>query len=74
VARGSASIGFVLIGCSGSAALKGHSAGAHIAAMLSIDGRWLGKVGLNPHRDVAGLIGLAGPYDLMPLPLRDKKN
>ena len=53
--------------------LKGHSAGAHIAAMLSIDDRWLGKVGLNPRRDVAGLIGLAGPYDLMPLPLRDKK-
>lgn len=53
--------------------LKGHSAGAHIAAMLSIDGRWLGKVGLNPRRDIAGLIGLAGPYDLMPLPLRDEK-
>jgi acetyl esterase/lipase len=53
--------------------LKGHSAGAHIAAMLSIDGRWLGKVGLNPRRDIAGLIGLAGPYDLMPLPFRDEK-
>jgi acetyl esterase/lipase len=51
--------------------LKGHSAGAHIAAMLSIDGRWLGKVGLNPRRDITGLIGLAGPYDLMPL--RDEK-
>jgi carboxylesterase type B len=25
--------------------LKGHSAGAHIAAMLSIDARWLSKVG-----------------------------
>ena len=51
--------------------LKGHSAGAHIAAMLSIDGRWLGKVSLNSRRDIAGLIGLAGPYDLMPL--RDEK-
>lgn len=47
--------------------LKGHSAGAHIAAMLSIDARWLGKVGLDPRRDIAGLIGIAGPYDLMPL-------
>ena len=28
--------------------LKGHSAGAHIAAMLSIDKRWLDKVGLTP--------------------------
>jgi acetyl esterase/lipase len=51
--------------------LKGHSAGAHIAAMLSIDARWLAKVGLDPRRDVAGLIGIAGPYDLMPL--RDEK-
>ena len=51
--------------------LKGHSAGAHIAAMLSIDARWLGKVGLDSRRDIAGLIGIAGPYDLMPL--RDEK-
>src|ERR1700751_2509823 len=51
--------------------LKGHSAGAHIAAMLSIDALWLGKVGLDPRRDIAGLIGIAGPYDLMPL--RDEK-
>jgi acetyl esterase/lipase len=50
--------------------LKGHSAGAHIAAMLAIDARWLQQVGLSPHRDVAGLIGLAGPYDY--LPLRDE--
>src|SRR6516165_10646959 len=51
--------------------VRGHSAGAHIAAMLSIDPRWLGKVGLNRRRDIAGLIGSAGPYDLMPL--RDEK-
>jgi len=51
--------------------LKGHSAGAHIAAMLSIDAHWLGKVGLDPRSDIAGLIGIAGPYDLMPL--RDEK-
>jgi acetyl esterase/lipase len=51
--------------------VKGHSAGAHIAAMLSIDPRWLGKVGLVPGRDIAGLIGIAGPYDLMPL--RDER-
>jgi len=51
--------------------LKGHSAGAHIAAMLSIDAHWLAEVGLNPGRDIAGLIGIAGPYDYMPL--RDEK-
>ncbi len=50
--------------------LKGHSAGAHIAAMLSIDARWLAEVGLSPSRDIAGLIGISGPYDYMPL--RDK--
>src|SRR5579862_822645 len=50
--------------------LQGHSAGAHIAAMLAIDARWLREVGLEPRRDIAGLIGLAGPYDF--LPLRDE--
>jgi acetyl esterase/lipase len=50
--------------------LQGHSAGAHIAAMLAIDARWLRNVGLEPRRDIAGLIGIAGPYDY--LPLRDE--
>lgn len=47
--------------------LSGHSAGAHIAAMLALDVRWLHAVGLSPGRDVAGLIGLAGPYDFLAL-------
>lgn len=47
--------------------LKGRSAGAHIAAMLAIDARWLRQVGLASGPDIAGLIGLAGPYDYMPL-------
>jgi len=50
--------------------LMGHSAGAYIAAMLAIDGRWLAKVGADPRRDIAGLVGLAGPYDF--LPIRDR--
>jgi acetyl esterase/lipase len=50
--------------------LMGHSAGAHIAAMLAVDPVWLRKTGLAPDRDIAGLIGLAGPYDF--LPLRDQ--
>lgn len=42
--------------------LMGHSAGAYIAAMLAVDGRWLG-----PSRaGVRGLVGLAGPYDFAP--------
>ena len=47
--------------------LMGHSAGAHIAAMLAIDASWLGRVALVPGRDLAGLIGIAGPYDFLPL-------
>ena len=42
--------------------LMGHSAGAYIAAMLAVDGRWLGPARVN----VRGLVGLAGPYDFAP--------
>lgn len=47
--------------------VMGHSAGAQIAALLAFDPQWLGAVGLDPARDVAGLVGLAGPYDFLPL-------
>jgi acetyl esterase/lipase len=33
--------------------LMGHSAGAHIAAMLTLDRQWLGAEGLDPDRDIA---------------------
>ncbi len=45
----------------------GHSAGAHIAAMLAFDRQWLAEVGLDATRDLAGMAGLAGPYDFLPL-------
>lgn len=48
--------------------VMGHSAGAHIAALLVLDPRYLRQVGLDNCNDVAGLIGLAGPYDFLPLP------
>ena len=35
--------------------------------MLVIDAEWLRSVGLDPLRDVAGLIGISGPYDFLPL-------
>jgi acetyl esterase/lipase len=35
--------------------------------MLAIDGEWLEAVGLDPRRDIAGLIGISGPYDFLPL-------
>lgn len=47
--------------------LVGHSAGAHIAAMLSFDRQWLARVGLEPDRRLRGFVGLAGPYDFLPL-------
>ncbi len=47
--------------------VMGHSAGAYIAAMLVLDSRWLQEAGLTPNRDVAGLIGISGPYDFLPL-------
>src|SRR5215510_6834764 len=50
--------------------LMGHSAGAYIAAMLSFDPQWLRQVGLNSQTDLAGFIGLAGPYDFLPIKSR----
>lgn len=47
--------------------LIGHSAGAYLALMLALDKTWLGSVGLDPKRDLAGAVGLAGPYDFLPL-------
>jgi acetyl esterase/lipase len=46
--------------------LMGHSAGATIAALLALDPSYLRAAGLST-RDVCGVIGLAGPYDFLPL-------
>ena len=46
--------------------LMGHSAGAHLAMMLSLNPAYLSQVGLTP-KAIAGTIGLAGPYDFLPL-------
>ncbi|HSV54688.1 MAG TPA: alpha/beta hydrolase [Burkholderiaceae bacterium] len=46
--------------------LMGHSAGAYNAAMLALDPRWLRAVQLEPAR-LAGWIGIAGPYDFLPI-------
>ncbi len=51
--------------------LMGHSAGAHIAALLTVDKSYLSKIGLDVCRDIAGFAGLAGPYDFNP-PSRGK--
>ena len=46
--------------------IMGHSAGAQIAALLALDTRYLDDAGADPG-DIAGVIGLAGPYDFLPL-------
>ncbi|HVY21326.1 MAG TPA: alpha/beta hydrolase [Bauldia sp.] len=43
--------------------LAGHSAGAHIAALLNLDARYLAACGVKP----AGVVGIAGPYDFLPI-------
>ena len=46
--------------------VMGHSAGAYNAAMLALDARWLSPTGRRPG-ELAGWIGLAGPYDFLPI-------
>ncbi|WP_353248077.1 alpha/beta hydrolase [Salinisphaera sp. T31B1] len=46
--------------------VAGHSAGAHIAALLATDGHYLADTGLSI-RDLAGFVGMAGPYDFLPI-------
>jgi acetyl esterase/lipase len=47
--------------------LMGHSAGAYIAAMLALDTEWLSADGVDARVALSGVIGLAGPYDFLPL-------
>jgi len=46
--------------------VMGHSSGGYNAAMVALDERWLGEVGASPSQ-LAGWIGLAGPYDFLPI-------
>jgi len=46
--------------------VMGHSAGAYNAAMLALDPRWLAQEQLAPEV-LSGWIGLAGPYDFLPI-------
>lgn len=47
-------------------AIAGHSAGAHIVALLALDPHYLAERGLGRHF-VKAAIGLSGPYDFLPL-------
>lgn len=46
--------------------LAGHSSGAHMAMMLALDPQWLAQQGVDNGK-LAGVIGLAGPYDFLPI-------
>lgn len=46
--------------------VMGHSAGAYNAAMVALDERWLKAQGQSP-ASLAGWIGLAGPYEFLPI-------
>lgn len=46
--------------------VMGHSAGAYNAAMLALDEHWLQAVG-GSRQWLSGMVGLAGPYDFLPL-------
>lgn len=46
--------------------VMGHSSGAHLAAMLALNPEYLAREGLK-RSVLKGMIGLAGPYDFLPL-------
>jgi acetyl esterase/lipase len=53
--------------------LMGHSAGAHLAALVTLDQRYLEAI--NPTvPPIAGVIGLSGPYDFLPLTEDDTRD
>ncbi len=46
--------------------LMGHSAGAHMAALVALNRQYFAALGA-PIPQIAGVIGLSGPYDFLPL-------
>lgn len=53
--------------------LAGHSAGAYIAVMLALDPDYLSRDGVSTSQ-LAGAVGISGPYDFLPLTRPDIKN
>ena len=50
--------------------VMGHSSGAHLAALLALDPEYLGA----DRARLKGMIGLAGPYDFLPLTAPDLRD
>jgi acetyl esterase/lipase len=53
--------------------VAGHSAGAQIGAMVTLDRQWLANAGA-PADTIKGFIGLAGPYDFYPFTSDSARN
>ena len=53
--------------------IMGHSSGAHMAAMLALNEEYLKAVG-GSRSWLRGMIGLAGPYDFLPLTAPDLRD
>ena len=53
--------------------LMGHSAGAHIAALATMDQRYGSALGIDPDR-VAGLVLMSGPFDFYPIKGEDLRD
>ncbi len=53
--------------------ISGHSAGAHIAMMLTLDQHYLADIGVDP-KIIRATVGLSGPYDFLPLDSRRSIN
>ncbi len=51
----------------------GHSSGAHLAALVTLNSSYFAAIG-RPAPRIAGLIGLSGPYDFLPLKEADVKD
>jgi acetyl esterase/lipase len=51
----------------------GHSSGAHLAALLTLNTSYFAAIGRSVPR-ITGLIGLSGPYDFLPLKEADVKD
>jgi len=53
--------------------VMGHSSGAHLAAMLALNPQYLAEAG-GDRKKLRGMIGLAGPYDFLPLTAPDLRD
>ena len=53
--------------------VMGHSSGAHLAAMLALDPEFMKAAG-GDRSKLRGMIGLAGPYDFLPLTAPDLRD